>query len=137
MQRDIDVEVTVVAKHAVLASPLDERARRLWAATESLPIGHGGDALVSAATGLARQTIRDGPRELAQGVEVTGRVPRIGAGRLGIERTQPGVTAALEGLVEPLTRGDPTSPLRRTCKSRANLVTALTKQVRAPVDLEH
>jgi hypothetical protein len=107
---------------------LDERARRLWAAAESRAIGYGGDALVSAATGLARQTIRNGRRELAQGVEATGRVRRAGAGRPGIEQTQPGVTAALDQLVEPLTRGDPTSPLRWTCKSRAKLVAALTTQ---------
>ena len=117
-----------MAKYAVLAPVLDERARRLWAAAESRAIGYGGDALVSAATGLARQTIRNGRRELAQGVEATGRVRRAGAGRPGIEQKQPGVTAALDQLVEPLTRGDPTSPLRWTCKSRAKLVAALTTQ---------
>lgn len=46
----------------------------------------------------------------------------------GAETAHPGLTAALEQLVEPLTRGDPTSPLRWTCKSRANLTAALTKQ---------
>jgi len=128
VQRNLEVEATVVAKYAVLAPVLDERARRLWAATESRAIGYGGDALVSVATGLARQTIRNGRRELAQGVEATGRVRRAGAGRPGIEQTQPGVTAALDQLVEPLTRGDPTSPLRWTCKSRAKLAAVLTKQ---------
>ena len=128
MQRNIDVEATVVAKYGVVAPLLDERARRLWAAAESLAIGYGGDALVSAATGLSRVTIRNGRHEVTQGVEVTGRVRRAGAGRPGIEQTQPGVTAALDQLVEPLTRGDPTSPLRWTCKSRAKLAAALTKQ---------
>ena len=128
MQRNIDVEATVVAKYGVVAPLLDERARRLWAAAESLAIGYGGDALVSAATGLSRVTIRNGRHEVTQGVEGTGRVRRAGAGRPGIEQTQPGVTAALDQLVEPLTRGDPTSPLRWTCKSRAKLAAALTKQ---------
>jgi Rhodopirellula transposase DDE domain len=36
------------------------------------------------------------------------------------------VTEALDLLVEPLTRGDPMSPLRWTCKSRAKLAAALT-----------
>jgi hypothetical protein len=36
--------------------------------------------------------------------------------------------AALEKLVDPLTRGDPTSPLRWTCKSRAKLAAALNKE---------
>jgi len=128
VQRNIDVEATVVAKYGVVAPLLDERARRLWAAAESLAIGYGGDALVSAATGLSRVTIRNGRHEVTQGVEVTGRVRRAGAGRPGIEQTQPGVTAALDQLVEPLTRDDPTSPLRWTCKSRAKLAAALTTQ---------
>src|SRR6059036_1034482 len=111
-----------------MAPVLDERARRLWAAAESVAIGYGGDALVSSATGLARETIRNGRRELVQGVEATGRIRRPGAGRPDIEQTQPGVTEALDLLVEPLTRGDPMSPLRWTCKSRAKLAAALTAQ---------
>ena len=128
MKRDLDLEAAIVEKYAAIAPVLDERARRLWAATESRAIGYGGDALVSAATGLARETIRNGRRELEQGVEVTGRVRRTGAGRPGIEQTQPGIKEALEQLVDPLTRGDPTSPLRWTCKSRAKLSAALSKR---------
>ena len=128
MRRNDDLEITIVAKFTVMAPLLDERARRLWAAAESVAIGYGGDALVSAATGLARETIRTGRRELAAGVAPTTRIRRAGAGRPGIGDTQPGVTAALEALVEPLTRGDPMSPLRWTCKSRAKLTAALTAQ---------
>ena len=128
MKRNTDVEATIVAKFVVMAPVLDERTRRLWAAAESVAIGYGGDALVSAATGLARETIRNGRRELAPGVEATTRIRRAGAGRPGIGQTQPGVQAALEALVEPLTRGDPTSPLRWTCKSRAKLTAALVTQ---------
>jgi hypothetical protein len=124
--RNEDLEATIVAKFSVMAPLLDERARRLWAAAESVTIGYGGDALVSAATGLARETIRNGRRELAHGVETTTRIRRAGAGRPRIGQTQPGVKAALEALVEPLTRGDPMSPLRWTCKSRAKLTGALT-----------
>ena len=126
MKRNTDVEATIVGKFVVMEPLLNERARRLWAAAESVAIGYGGDALVSAATGLARETIRNGRRELAQGVEATGRIRRPGAGRPDIEETQPGVTEALDLLVEPLTRGDPMSPLRWTCKSRAKLAAALT-----------
>ena len=115
-------------KYAVVAPMLNERARRLWAGAESRVIGYGGDALVSAATGLARDTIRNGRREIERGVETTGRVRRAGAGRPSIEQTQPGVEGALERLVSPLTRGDPMSLLRWTCKSRANLAAALSKR---------
>jgi hypothetical protein len=65
--RDEDLEATIVAKFVVMAPVLNERARRLWAAAESIAIGYGGDALVSAATGLAPETIRKGRRELAVG----------------------------------------------------------------------
>ena len=127
MRRHLDLEATVVAKLVGLAPILDERARRLWAGAEAQAIGYGG-ALVSAATGLARQTIRNGRRELAKGVAVTGRIRRAGAGRPGVDATQPGLTAALERSLDPLTRGDPTSPLRWTCKSRPHLTGALVKQ---------
>ena len=128
MRRDIDLEATLVAKYVVMGPLLNERTRRLWAAAESVAIGFGGDAIVSSATGLARQTIRNGRLELAQGVTATDRIRQPGAGRPDIEDTQPGITEALDLLVEPLTRGDPMSPLRWTCKSAAKLARALTAQ---------
>jgi transposase len=128
VKRNTDVEATIVGKFVVMSPLLDERARRLWAAAESAAIGYGGDALVSAATGLARETIRNGRKELAQGVKITGRIRQPGAGRPDVEETQPGVTEALDLLVEPLTRGDPMSPLRWTCKSRAKLTATLAAQ---------
>ncbi|MBU1345274.1 MAG: ISAzo13 family transposase [Proteobacteria bacterium] len=128
MKRDIALEAKLVEKFAFVSPVLDERATRLWAAAESLAIGYGGDAVVSAATGLARDRIRRGRAELKQQVEVTARIRRPGAGRPRLEETQPGTMAALEALVDPLTRGDPTSPLRWTCKSKAKLAAALTKQ---------
>jgi len=128
MRRNVELEAVLVGKYAVVGPALDERARRLWAATESHAIGYGGDAVVSSATGMARETIRKGRREIEQGLELTERLRRVGAGRPSIEKTQPGVTKALEKMVDPLTRGDPTSPLRWTCKSRAKLAAGLTKQ---------
>jgi hypothetical protein len=94
--------------------------------TTRMVIGYGGDAVVSSATGLSRNTIRSGRRELAEGGAPAGRLRRPGAGRPEIETTQPGLRAALEALVDPVTRGDPTSLLRWTCKSKAKLAAALT-----------
>jgi hypothetical protein len=128
MQRDLALEARLVAKFAAISPVLDERSRRLWAAAESRSIGYGGDALVSAATGLARETIRNGRREIECGVEANGCVRRAGAGRPSIDATQPGIRQALERLVDPLTRGDPGSALRWTCKSRAKLAAALSRQ---------
>ena len=128
MKRDIELEATLVAKYAVVAPVLDERSRRRWAAAESLAIGYGGDAVVSSATGVARETIRKGRREIARDEAPTDRIRRPGGGRPRIQQDQPGIQAALQALVDPLTRGDPTSPLRWTCKSRAKLAAALTEQ---------
>jgi transposase len=128
VQRDGATEETIVAKYSAIEALLDERTRRLWAATESRAIGFGGDALVSAATGLARATIRKGRLELEVGVDPKGRVRKPGAGRPSLQQTQPGLKKALEQLVDPLTRGDPMSPLRWTCKSKAKLATAMAKQ---------
>ena len=105
MRRDHELEATIVEKYAAVEAFLDERGRRIWAATESRAIGYGGDALVSDATGLSRPTIRAGRRELDGGGAEPGRVRRAGAGRPNIEQSQPGIKQALERLVDPLTRG--------------------------------
>lgn len=127
MKRDIELEAVLVEKYAAVSPVLDERGRRLWAGAESRAIGYGGDSIVSAATGLARQTVCRGRSEIEAGIEVTGRVRGPGAGRPRLVDTQPGLAEALERLVDPLTRGDPTSPLRWTCKSRAKIAAALSK----------
>ncbi len=134
MRRNLELEATIVEQYAAVEAFLDERGRRLWAATESRAIGYGGDALVSDATGLSRPTvraIRAGRRELESGSVERGRIRRPGAGRPGIEQSRPGIEQALEKLVDPLTRGDPESPLqsplRWTCKSRAKLAAALSQ----------
>lgn len=82
------MEAILVAKYATMEGLLDERGRRLWAAAESQALGYGGDALVSAATGIARATIRQGRRELEQGIDLNGRIRRPGAGRPTLEDKQ-------------------------------------------------
>ena len=85
MRRNVELEATIVEKYAAVAACLDERGRRIWAASESRAIGYGGDALVSDATGLSRPTIRKGRRELESGGAEMGRIRRAGAGRPGME----------------------------------------------------
>ena len=98
---------------------MEERARRLWAGTEADAIGWGGVAIVARATGLAISTVRKGRDEVRAGAraEDVVRVRRSGGGRRGFEVAHPDVWAKLEKLVDPVTRGDPESPLRWTCKS--------------------
>jgi hypothetical protein len=116
-------------KYRSLASALDERQRRLWAATEARAMGRGGVATVARATRLAHTTIRRGMEQLASGRKVEpGRVRRAGGGRKALAALDPELVTAMETLVEPATRGDPASPLRWTCKSTRRLARELTAQ---------
>lgn len=110
-------EVALKAKFESLWPHLDERARRLLAAGEARQIGHGGITTVSKACGLSRVTITRAMKELDQEPLGDGRIRRIGGGRRSLEDEDPGILETLEGLVEPLSRGDPESPLRWTIKS--------------------
>jgi hypothetical protein len=96
-----------------IAGFLDERGRRLFAANEALELGRGGVTAVSAASGIARSTINRGIAELKAGRnELGARIRRRGGGRKRAVEGQPGLLAALEGLIEGAIRGDPQSPLR-------------------------
>lgn len=105
---------------------LNERSRRMLAGVEALEIGHGGVTLVSRACGLSRVTVTKAIRELRDTPIAEGRIRRSGGGRRELTELDPGLTNALESLVEPLTRGDPMSPLRWTCKSTRTLAMELT-----------
>jgi len=113
-------------KVARLWPHLDERARRLLAASEARALGRGGVSLVSRACGLSRVTITKGLRELAEPPLPAGRVRRPGAGRPRIDVCDPELVERLDELVEPLSRGDPESPLRWTSKSTRTLAAELT-----------
>ena len=108
---------------------LDERTRRLFAAAESEAIGRGGISAVSAATGISRRVIRQGKKELhARAVKLEGRQRRPGGGRKRTASEDPSLLVDLERLLEPVTRGDPESPLRWTCKSVRKLAEELERQ---------
>jgi hypothetical protein len=114
---------------------LDERAKRMFAANEARALGHGGVTLVSRACGLSRVTVTKGLAELDEPPLAPGRVRRPGGGRRSLVARDPALLARLEGLVEPLARGDPDSPLRWTAKSTRTLAKRLTDQ-RHPVSHE-
>ena len=120
-----------------LEGVLDERSRRLVAAAESKVWGTGGISAVSQATGLSRQVIRQGLKELSEPpAHPGGRVRRPGGGRKKAKQKDPTLVADLEKLVEPTTRGHPETCLRWTCKSVRNLAEELNRlghQVSYPV----
>ena len=111
---------------------LDERLRRLLAAAEARVLGRGGVTAVATATGVSRRAIHAGLKELAERPEATllavGRIRRPGAGRKRLVERDDTLRTDLERLVEPLTCGDPETPLRWTCKSVRRLAEELTAQ---------
>ena len=110
---------------------MSEHARRMWAAAEARAIGWGGVSQVARATGMARNTIASGLRELQRrGRPRPGeqeRVRRPGGGRKRLTDHQPELLARLEALIEPTVRGDPQSALRWTTLSVRKLEGALKK----------
>jgi hypothetical protein len=124
----------IAAKFIMLRPLLDERARRMWAAVEARAMGRGGISRVAEATGLSRVTIRAGLQELALADSPSGpptppeRLRRRGGGRRPLSLHDPHLVHALETLVDPVTRGDPMSLLRWTCKSASQLAAALRAQ---------
>ena len=102
---------------------MDERSKRIWAATEATIIGWGGISAVSEATGIARNTIVAGIREVGSRkpgrppIAESARIRRSGAGRKHLSESVSGLVKEIESLVDSTTRGDPMRPLRWTCKS--------------------
>jgi Rhodopirellula transposase DDE domain len=123
----------ILQKYEALSAMMDERMRRQWAASEARAYGWGGVHAVSTATGMSPHTIRKGLVELADrashpNAPLPDRLRVAGAGRKAATVTDVALVAALEQLVDPVTRGDPQSPLRWTCKSTTQLARELTCQ---------
>jgi Rhodopirellula transposase DDE domain len=126
-------------KFQALSPVMDERMRRQWAAAEASTLGWGGVTTVSAATGLARNTIATGLRELEHrrahpADAVVARLRRVGGGRKPLTEIDPGLLQALDALVDPATRGHPESPLRWTSKSTRKLAEELQRQNHSVTD---
>ena len=117
------------ARFEALAPYLDERGRRLFAASEARAAGRGGVTAVSDATGVARSTIGRGLSDLRVGVQQFGnRVRRVGGGGKPAIETQPGLLAALNDLVQSSIRGDPEAALLWVSKRQRHLSAALTEK---------
>src|SRR6266851_7791274 len=122
----MDGLAAVRQRFTALEQVLDEKSRRLLVAAESKVWGAGGISAVWKATGVSRQVIRQGLRELEETpVHPPGRIRRPGGGRKSARVKDPTLVADLEKLVEPTTRGDPESCLRWTSKSVRKLAEEL------------
>lgn len=126
--------VSVEEKYKVLSRDMTERQRREWAGLEAMSLGWGGVTAVAKATGLSRATIQVGVKEVQQMLQSRGapkstdRVRRPGAGRKPLEENDATLIRDLDAMVDPVTVGDPMSPLRWTCKSVRQLTEALAEK---------
>jgi transposase len=125
------IERAISARFKSLEVVFDEKIRRLWAAAEAESAGKGGVTAVHRATGISRTTIYQGIKELKNPEALKSSADRTrnpGGGRKRAVDINPELQSALEALLEPITRGDPESPLRWTCKSLSVLAIELTRQ---------
>jgi hypothetical protein len=113
---------------AKLRPLLDERQRRVLAGLTARALGRGGVAQVAALFGMSRKTVTAAVAEVDAGLELSGRVRRPGAGRKKLIDHDPDLLLALDGLVEPESRGDPMCRLRWTVKSTRSLAEELSAQ---------
>ena len=107
---------------------LNERQRRVLIASEARVYGWGGVKKLSEITGVSRQTIYTGLKNLDSSPKDLNRVRKVGGGRAKISDKEPGIIRALEEIINSGTRGDPESSLRWTCKSVRNICEELSKK---------
>ena len=106
----INNETALRLRIKTMLPELNERQRRLFLATEAKAIGYGGITKVSRISGVSRVTITQGIYELEDdnrsSIELV-QCRKRGGGRKPVEEKQPGISEALEQLVQAHTKGDP------------------------------
>lgn len=114
---------------------LNESQLRKYLASEAISLGRGGITEVSAISGMHRNTISIGIKELndpnyvvPDHVNNTTRIRKPGGGRKSIVTIYPDIMDSLERLVDPETYGNPENPLRWTTKSLRRLAEELQKE---------
>ena len=125
-------EEIISKKFKQISLYLNERALRIWVATEALSLPRGGVSKLAEITGLARSTIHLGIKEIQQKktrnfINQIERTRQKGAGRKKSTEKDKTLQKDLEYLIDDTTRGDPMNPLRWTCKSTYNLADELNK----------
>jgi transposase len=123
-------EAAIKLRFEALEPLLDERGRRRFAAAEARSAGRGGILAVSKITGVARSTIGRALKELLGEAPPPprDRVRRHGGGRKPLTALDPTLLPDLQKLLDPVTRGDPMSPLRWSAKSLGKLAGELQAQ---------
>lgn len=122
------LEQQIAEKFAIVLPHLNEKQRRVLLAAEARALGWGGISKVAKATGVSRVTIHKAVSEIENKTIPAERVRKPGGGRKDITQYHPDIVDKLEALVDPVTRGDPRSPLRWTCKSTRQLSQELARK---------
>lgn len=117
-------------RYTTLFPHLDEKTKRLVAASDCVSVGGGGSiSEVAKASGLSRPTLYKAIKEIHSPTELTaGRVRQKGGGRKSAAIKYPKLAERLAQLVASTTRGDPMSPLLWTTKSTRKLAEVLTAE---------
>jgi hypothetical protein len=122
----MQVDLVLARKLAAILPRLNEKQRRLVLGAEARALGRGGIARVARASGMAEGTVRKGLREVnGPSSDHPERIRKPGGGSKRTVDRDPSLLADLEQLIDPVTRGDPMSPLRWTCKSLRKLAAEL------------
>lgn len=121
----METDIKLKEKYDFVLPLLNEKQKRLMLAADAKYIGRGGITQVSLSSGTTRATIHNGINEMKNKPkeEIIGnrRIRKEGAGRKLITEKDPTIIEDLDGLISPITRGDPMSPLRWCCKSLRNI----------------
>jgi hypothetical protein len=128
--KDTDVLALQTRIEAVVPT-LNEYQRRRYLSAEAKAIGYGGITIVSRLSGVSRQTLTGGVKELDAPNPHTmeqGRSRRSGGGNKPVWVKQPGMMGALEELVSAHTKGGPMRLMLWTNKSLRNLEKGLNEQ---------
>lgn len=126
-----EAQITIIRqKYAAMKPYLNERSRRIWAASEARTLGYGGQKIVHEATGLSGTTISRGLVELAAEEEARvelGRIRKVGGGRKSKTAVDKRLKEDISRIIEASTCGDPETPLLWTSKSTRAIAEALNQ----------
>jgi hypothetical protein len=121
-------EIKIKERIDYVLPSLNENQRRIYLAAEAKTYGYGGVSCISRLSGVSRPTIIQGGKELLSKTIVPAKSRKPGGGRKAIYKKESSILKSLEALIEPLTIGDPMSPLRWTVKSTRNLAAELQEK---------
>jgi len=124
-------ELAIRTRISAVLPTLNEYQRRRYLSAEAKAIGYGGISIVSRLSGMSRQTLTEGVKELDNPDAETmkpDRSRKAGGGRKPVWEVHPGILENLEELVSAHTKGDPMCSLLWTNKSMRNLQASLKEK---------